>query len=220
MKISIVLAVCLTVLVFSCNQTQKKERKKETGQEKEKIMLLSGDKLDNWTHYLASDTVPFDSIWTLSDGVLHCTGKVNGYLQTKNQYSDYKLHVEWRWPAGKGNSGVFIHKQPEDKIWPVCFECQLWSGRAGDLVVFKGAMVKEHTDTTSIVKNKYEESTEKPLGEWNTYEITCQGDAITVLVNDVLQNSATGANLTSGHICLQSEGAPIEFRNVYLEKGD
>jgi hypothetical protein len=33
-----------------------------------------------------------------------------------------------------------------------------------------------------------------------------------------LQNAGTGASMSSGPIALQSEGAPIEFRNIVLEK--
>jgi hypothetical protein len=36
-------------------------------------------------------------------------------------------------------------------------------------------------------------------------------------VNGVLQNVATGCSVSSGKICLQSEGTPIEYRNIYIE---
>ena len=39
-------------------------------------------------------------------------------------------------------------------------------------------------------------------------------------VNGVLQNEGTDATPSSGPICLQSEGSPIEFRNIYLEPVD
>jgi len=47
-------------------------------------------------------------------------------------------------------------------------------------------------------------------------EITCKGNEVIVLVNGVLVNHATNCNVTRGAICLQSEGAPIEYRNVVL----
>ena len=65
---------------------------------------------------------------------------------------------------------------------------------------------------------KLAESSEKPAGEWNTMEVTCTANTITVYVNGVLQNKATGLNVTSGHICLQSEGKDLEFRNVTLTR--
>src|SRR5438876_3153565 len=58
---------------------------------------------------------------------------------------------------------------------------------------------------------------EKPIGEWNQYEITCQGDTIKLVINGKLVNEGTNAELTKGKILLQSEGAEIHFRNVELK---
>jgi hypothetical protein len=66
------------------------------------------------------------------------------------------------------------------------------------------------------VAPKFEENIEKPAGEWNTYDITCTGEDIELIVNGVLQNDASKSTLSSGPIALQSEGTPIEFRNVFL----
>ena len=64
--------------------------------------------------------------------------------------------------------------------------------------------------------DKLEKPSEKKLGEWNTYEIHCKGNTVKLIVNGVVQNIATELNITKGKIALQSEGTPIEFRNVYL----
>ena len=48
-------------------------------------------------------------------------------------------------------------------------------------------------------------------------EITCKGDTIEVKINGLLQNKATGSTVKQGFIGLQSEGGPIEFRNITLE---
>jgi hypothetical protein len=49
-------------------------------------------------------------------------------------------------------------------------------------------------------------------------KIICKANIIEVYVNGVLQNRGTNVSLSSGHICLQSEGKDVEFRNVYLTK--
>jgi hypothetical protein len=149
-------------------------------------------------------------------GVIHITGDPFGYMRTREAYSDYTLHLEWRWPVEATNSGVFIHAQAPDGIWPRCIECQLMAGNAGDFVCMAGADMAERTDKNSIVVKKKVDSNEKALGEWNTMEVTCQGNTLVVYVNGILQNQATGTNLSGGSICLQSEGKAIEFRNVYL----
>jgi len=69
----------------------------------------------------------------------------------------------------------------------------------------------------SLVRPKFEPSSEKPAGEWNTLEITCSKDNLEILVNGVLQNKASRLSVSSGSICLQSEGGPMQFRNIYLE---
>ena len=58
---------------------------------------------------------------------------------------------------------------------------------------------------------------ERPAGEWNCAEIVCVGDHIAVCVNGVLQNECTGS-VRSGYIALQSEGGPVEFRNIWLTR--
>jgi hypothetical protein len=64
------------------------------------------------------------------------------------------------------------------------------------------------------------EVSENPPGEWNRYEILCKADSISLEVNGVLQNTAGQATVTSGHIALQSEGKPIEFKTVKLQPLD
>lgn len=75
----------------------------------------------------------------------------------------------------------------------------------------------QDTEKQFVVAKKKAPSSEKPAGQWNAYDIHCDGDIIRCYVNDVLQNEGTAATITSGWICLQSEGSPIEFRNIYIE---
>jgi hypothetical protein len=137
-------------------------------------------------------------------------------MRTKESYSDYKLHVEWRYPVELSNSGVFIHGQGADTIWLKCIECQLKAGSAGDFVCMNGSDMNERKDKSNRVVKKLAESNEKPVGEWNTMEVTCKANTIEVTVNGVTQNKGTNLNISSGSICLQSEGKEIEFRNVFL----
>jgi len=92
------------------------------------------------------------------------------------------------------------------------------AGNAGDFVCMNGANMKELTNKSKIVIKKLAASSEKPAGKWNTMEVTCEGNTIQVMVNGILQNKGTGLSVVSGHICLQSEGKDIEFRNVFLTR--
>ncbi len=202
------------VLISACKEPQKVEISISPDQKTE---LWNGRNFDGWVRFIPGDSVDVDSVWQVKDGVLHCTGVPSGYIRTELDYYNYKLHVEWRWVGEPGNSGVLLHMQEPDTVWPKSIEAQLKSGNAGDFYVIGGTDINERSDPTSRRIPKRTETNEAPPGEWNTYDILCSEDTITLIVNSVVQNMATGATVTKGKICLQSEGKPIEFRNVYLE---
>ena len=181
-------------------------------------MLFNGKDLKNWIFHLKDPSVDPAGVFTVQNGVIHIKGDPFGYMRTKKAYSDYDLHVEWRYPSELSNSGVFIHGQEPDTIWLRTIECQLMAGNAGDFVCMNGAEMNEQKDKKQRVIRKMAASNEKPLGEWNMMDIKCNGNTIEVKVNGLLQNKGTGLNLSEGSICLQSEGKEIEFRNVYLTK--
>ena len=189
----------------------------------QKTQLFNGKDFTGWKLHVDDENVDVKDIWSVKDGVVQCKGKPNGYMRTTKTYSNYKLHVEWRWTAQPTNSGVLLHSSGEDKVWPRCIEAQLKAGSAGDFVLIGHTGVtidgKEYQDDNKMFISvpKKLDSTENEPGEWNEYDITCKGDTITVLVNGQLQNDAVKATDTEGWICLQSEGSPIQFRNIYLE---
>jgi len=53
------------------------------------------------------------------------------------------------------------------------------------------------------------DNSEKPVGEWNTYQVVCKDDTVTIIVNGTEMNKVTGSNIRSGQIGIQSEGAGI-----------
>jgi len=191
-----------------------------------KVILFNGDDLDNWDIYVSTPGVEPGELFRAEDGVIRSAGNPQGYIRTKDSYSNYKLHVEWRWTAEPTNSGVLINIQGKDKIWPLCTECQLKHENAGDVVCVgkgSGITIKDSTylitsdETRFIVIPKNEESSEVEPGGWNSYDITTQNGNIEVLVNGVLQNTGSDMTLTEGKIGLQAEGSPMEFRNIYLK---
>ena len=190
-----------------------------------KVLLFNGNDLSNWDKVVFEEA-DVDEVFKVEDGIIKVSGVPNAYILTSDSYSNYKLHVEWRWSTVPSNSGVLLHVQETNLVeWPLCIEAQLKNGNAGDIVMIgHGAGVSAGDSTYCInpeerrikIALKFEESSENPAGEWNTYEITCNGDNIELIVNGILQNNATKSTLSSGPIALQSEGTPIEFRNVYL----
>jgi hypothetical protein len=192
------------------------------------LSLCTSNKLWNekdfagWEMFTADETVDAKSIWSIQDGVMHCKGIPTGYIRTTEDYDNYILTLEWRWVKEPGNSGVLLHAQLPDQVWPNCVECQLKTGNAGDFVLIGPGSItvnnEKHTNTERFhIIAKRQESNEASPGEWNHYKIVCKENTITCWVNDVLQNEGSETTLSSGKICLQSEGAPIEFRNIVLK---
>lgn len=188
----------------------------------ESIRLFNGQDLAGWS--IVADEQGGDpaETWSVSDGVLKCTGRPAGYVKTDEEYGDYTLTLEWRWPAGTkdGNSGVLVHASTPRAIgvWPKSIEVQLAKDNAGDFWII-GTELNVPDEATRRTDRRYRNLTddsEKPAGEWNRMEIVCQGDTIKVKVNGDLVNEATNCSVTRGAICLQSEGAPIEFREIVL----
>ncbi len=195
---------------------------------KEKIALFNGKDFTGWKLFVPDPNHDVTKTWSVVDGVIRCEGKPNGYMRTEKDYADYLLHLEWRWPENAGNSGVLIHNSGDDVVWPKSLECQLASGNAGDFWAIGGVEFKEHAEGGPRVSGrrtiKLKSSSEKPIGQWNAYDIICKDDWVVVLVNGILQNVATKCSVPgtpygekSGRICLQSEGTTIEFRNIYIE---
>ncbi len=189
----------------------------------QKTMLFNGKDFTGWKLYVDDKNANAEDVWSVKDGVVQCVGKPNGYMRTLTAYSNYKLHLEWRWPEKPTNSGVLLHASGEDKVWPRCVEAQLKAGNAGDFVLIGhtgitvgGKAYQDDEEMYVSIKKKYA-SNEKPPGKWNSYDIYCEGDSILVCVNGLLQNVGRKATDTKGWICLQSEGSPIEFRNIYIE---
>ncbi len=216
------------MLIFSFLLSCSKEKSESKAEEQsiqtvntitpsEKIELWNGKDFNGWKKFVPDETVNPDTVWTVENGLLKCSGKPSGYIRTVNNYSNYKLTVVWRWPGEAGNSGVLLHMSGEDKVWPKSIEAQLHSGSAGDFWLIDGPEIKEHTDKSSRRVVKMAESSEKPLGEWNTYKIICTDNTITLYVNDVLQNKGSETSVNAGKICFQSEGAPIDFKVIYIE---
>jgi 3-keto-disaccharide hydrolase len=185
-----------------------------------RVTLWNGHDLAGWTLFLGDATVEPGRVWGASDSVLRIDTKASGYLKTAKSFSNYRLHVEWRWPkdaAANSNSGVLVHVNGPDAIWPSCFECQLKSGNAGQVVgmgldIPAAPMLNNRKRAPRLA-----EPSEKPLGEWNAYDVDCRGRSIEVLVNGVRQNRVDDLPVSSGAVGLQMEGFPIEFRNVWLE---
>ncbi len=207
---TILFSVFVFMLVASC--TEKKES------------LFNGKNLDGWTIFVDESIISPEEFFYVNDGMIECVGVPMGYLRTIKEYSNYNLHIEWRYPEEPTNSGVFLHTSGPDLIWPAHYQGQLKYQNAGDFIVHGvgvsatiGDTVYVSSDTLKPLIPKLNPTNENPAGEWNSYDITCNGSTIELRVNGLLQNTATNCSLTRGGIGLQAEGSKIQYRNLWIE---
>jgi hypothetical protein len=199
----------VTIASFLCFANGMKAQKVEK--------LFNGKDLSEWNFVVDKNSEPADKVFTVRDSVIHIKGTL-GYMYTKKKYSNYVLHVEWRWLSEATNSGIFVLVEEPENPFPNGIECQLSAGNAGDLVLLGGSNLDEYKTPPEgrpafpVVK-KANPSSEKPAGEWNHANIFVQNGVINVFINGVHQNIATN-KVKSGHIGLQSEGKDILFRNI------
>ena len=172
---------------------------------------FNGLDLNDWT--LSSEKLK--DTWSVKDGLMINKGKPRGYIRTKADFTNYILRLQFR-HQGKGNGGVLLRMVGPDKVWPRSIEAQGQFGSAGDIWnIDKFPMKVDQARTKGRHTVKLHKSNEKP-GQWNQYEITMDRGYLELKVNELIQNTATECWETPGKICLQSEGSPMEFRNLVL----
>ena len=185
--------------------------------------LLNGRDLPGW-EFVAVPAMDLKEVCTLRpEGVIAIAGKPVGFIATTTSHANYRLHAEWRWPDKPGNSGVLLHISggpANGTAWPLCVQLQLKATRVGDLLPMNGAAFAEKLSTPPGANppqlDRLAPDSEKPAGEWNTCDLTCHGDSITVEVNGVRQNTVSRVSPAAGRIGFQLEGVPFELRSVRL----
>lgn len=207
MKSSLKIVLSLLFLVISVISFSQK-----------KSQFFTAKDAPNWFYVLNDSRLNVPDVFKMKDGVLSVSGESSGYLRTKKNYKNFTLNLEWRWTKVLANSGVLVHIQQKDTVWPVCYQVQQKADAAGDIICMNGLWAKECTDSVKFTVKKMQPSNEKPLGEWNSMKIVSKNKTLQVWVNGVLQNSITGLTASKGFIGFQNEGKPIEFRNLFIKK--
>lgn len=196
--------------------------------------LFNGKDLTGWhVDVPAPDsTARLRNPFIVRNGMLVSLGEPRGHLITDASFRDYRLEVEYRFPGKPGNAGVLVHASTPRALYamfPRSIEVQMESGNAGDFwVILEDIRVpdmeqrrgpRSEWGTTEgkarRIKN-LTDSSEKPLGEWNSMMIEAFGRSIRVWVNGDLVNDGSDATADRGQIALQAEGSEVEFRKLSL----
>jgi Domain of Unknown Function (DUF1080) len=166
------------------------------------VPLFNGRDITGW------HVVGGDNQWKAVAGVL-TNSQRGGNLVTDRAFGDFKLHVEFRFPA-EGNSGVYLRGRYEAQIEDPVLPAWPTEGLAG----IYGFLAPN-------------DNAGKQAGEWQTYDITLVGRMVTVVLNgkEVISRAnipgPTGGALDSdeekpGPIMLQGDHGPVEYRNLTI----
>ena len=187
------------------------------------VPLFNGKNLDGWYSYLDSSGKNKDpnGVFKVENGMIHILdvpmsgGKSdNGYLATTQEFSNVRIHVEYKWGAkraseGKRNSGLLYLAVGPDRIYPTSLECQIEETDVGDLWIVNGASVTAFFiapsfpmydddmqagtrvrsapgDSLRVLKSGDFENRDG----WNSVDVILQGDQSTHLVNGRIVNHA------------------------------
>lgn len=182
--------------------------------------LFNGRDLAGW-EWVVTPAMPInDAMQYKADGVIALAGTPTSFVQTAEAYDNFRLHVEWRWPAATGNGGILVHiaSGPKDRQWPLSVQIQTKFGSVGDVLPMAGARFREELDPKSKTPQRLRlaANSEHPAGEWNVADIVCRDGTIEVTINGVAQNVVTGSVPDRGYIGFQFEGVAYELRNVRI----
>jgi len=195
--------------------------------EEEFVSLFNGVDLNGWVN---ANCAP--ETWSVRDGVIHCTGRPTGAMRTTRQYENFILEVEWRHLSRGGNSGVFIWGTPiaapgvpflrgiEVQVLDHGYDAKgknEWYTTHGDVFPIHGATMKPFGRHNGMRSFPSEERS-KGSPEWNHYRVVCSNGVLRLHVNGKEVSGGEDCNYRKGYLALESEGAPVEFRNIRIRE--
>jgi hypothetical protein len=148
----------------------------------------------------SASTPAGSSHWEVVDGLLVACGSPAGYLNSDQSYRNFVLSLEFR-TSETANSGVFVRSPKETGG----YEVQIWKQQPAGYNT--GSIVG-----TAKTARDYAFKAE----QWNTLQVTADGDHIVVVLNGETTLDIRDAKFPEGNIRLQYQQFPIAFRNVKL----
>ena len=181
--------------------------------------------------------------WTWKENGLYCTGQPIGVIRSAKPYTNLELVAEWKHLKSAGNSGIFLWGTPETVTTlkpgelPQGVECQIldhgyaervekqtgkkpdWFTTNGDVFPTRATKLTPFPPTSPNGSRSFpRKNLSKGVGEWNHYYIRAINGEVRLWVNGEEVSGGTGANPATGYLCLESEGSPIEFRNLRIRE--
>lgn len=184
-----------------------------------------------------------EDTWRWSEEGAHCTGQPIGVIRTRDKVKNFELVTEWRHLKSGGNSGVFVWVTEESVTdlapgkLPHGIEVQILdhgfaeqyeqrTGKKGDWFSTNGDVfavgVSQMQPFPPLSPNGSRSFPSKNLSkgspEWNHYYVRAINGEVRLWVNGEEVSGGTGCDPAEGYLALESEGSPVEFRNLRIRE--
>jgi len=217
--------------------------------------LFQGSNLDNWEFRNEAAK----EVWHVKDGVIDCTPlalpRGDKHLWTKDEFGDFQLRLEWRLKGTKGgkhgmrwlqadgtpktnedgepitirrrnaDSGLYLRgsQQVQTNIWN-------WPVGSGEVYRYRTDSSLPDSVRAAVTPKM---RADRPIGEWNTFVITMEGENLTVVLNGqtVIDEAPLSGVPEKGAIALQHHGgynpetdswssasSLVQFRDIYIKE--
>ena len=182
--------------------------------------------------------------WTWKDGLLTSTGKPIGVMRTKQMFTNLEFVIQWRHLRAAGNSGVFVWVPDEaltdlkpDNLPKWGIEVQMldhgykeqyekssgkqgdWFTTNGDIFAVGNSKLKPFPPLSPNGSRSFpRKHLSKGVGEWNHYYVRAINGEVRLWVNGEEVSGGNGAVPSTGYLCLEAEGSPIEFKHFRVRE--
>ena len=182
--------------------------------------------------------------WSSRDGMIHCKGTPIGVARLKKHVKNFELVVEWRHLKYAGNSGVFVWVSDEslsklnDRArLPSGIEVQVldhgyltryeketgkkadWFTTNGDVFSVGTSSIKPFPPSSPDGRRSFpRKNLSKGINEWNHYYVRGINGDVRLWVNGEEVSGGSDCHPAEGYLCLESEGSPIDFKNLRLRE--
>jgi hypothetical protein len=182
--------------------------------------------------------------WTWKGELVECTGQPVGVIKSRKPFTNFELVAEWQHKTSAGNSGIFVWASPEalkdlpeGALPPGGIECQVldhgyvekfeketgkkaeWFTTHGDVFPVGTSDMTPFPPVAPGGKRSFpRKNLSRGFGEWNHYYIRCINGEVRLWVNGEEVSGGTDCKPSTGFLCLESEGAPVMFRNIRLRE--
>ena len=145
--------------------------------------------------------------WRIENGEF-VADEGNGHLVTEKSFQDFRITAEFYVDAPTANSGIYFHITNVDQIRDTtAYEANINDERP-DMEKSTGALVNHMAPSQYIAT----------AGQWNSYDVTIQGDHIVLILNGVtIVDTHNTTHPDAGPISLQHLAGEVRFRNVVIE---